>query len=130
MSKRTLEKLIPKAMDAVSDNLLKDKTWVASEYNGYIASMGASIIQAGLLPTIAVFADKGSGAQQDKRQLLKAIHQMLDEPKGDDLLSHTISLQNDRNKLRQLKKQIIERSVALKLAIRTFENKKTNKQDD
>ena len=57
MSKKSIEQKIPKAMN-ILDLTFKDV--IPSSYNGYISSFGASIIQSGLEPTLALFENENA----------------------------------------------------------------------
>ena len=137
--KRTLENMLPVAMDVIGQNLVNKKNKVPAVYNGYISSMGASIIQMGLVPTLVVYANEG----KERKKLLNAIFLLLKEQDAslkkstaNDLLGHAMKIMRDnvsdnRNKrleIRQLKKQIETAAVALKLAIRTFEKDEQNQE--
>ncbi|MBL7786757.1 MAG: hypothetical protein JNM36_12685 [Chitinophagales bacterium] len=122
---KTIEKLIPAAYEAVQEKLVETKDGkkgVPSGYNGYIASLGASIIQMGLLPTIAVFSNENANTQEKRPELLKAIEQVLKIKGG--LFNAVLACQGDRQKSLVLKKAIINASIAIKLSLRTFEKLK------
>ncbi|MEZ4885616.1 MAG: type III-B CRISPR module-associated protein Cmr5 [Chitinophagales bacterium] len=128
--KKKLEKLIPQAVKAVDDVLEKDGS-VPKAYNGYISSMGASIIQMGLLPTLAFYSygsDDNKRTKESRPKLLKAILQVIAPTVAAEgkvkLLDYAIAWDADVNKdLRQLQKQITLAAIAIKLAIRTFDLK-------
>uniref|UniRef100_UPI00359F2A1E type III-B CRISPR module-associated protein Cmr5 n=1 Tax=Porphyromonas loveana TaxID=1884669 RepID=UPI00359F2A1E len=91
---------------------------------GYINSLGANIIQSGLLPTL-IFYNK------EKRELwLKALYYMWCESEPQDLNVPTAIIRELINKkggkLSEItlnpedEKRILEYAVALKLAARTF----------
>lgn len=123
---RRLDDLIPLALDAAKKHLERGRGFIPSEYNGYIASFGASVIQAGLKPAVAFNERKSESSSEDKRPLMRAIlHILLAQGKGNDgkladdasLLSHILQRPEEE---RQLKRRILDAATALKLAIRTF----------
>ena len=122
MSKKNIEKYIPKAIE-VLNNTFKNGT-IPSSYNGYISSFGASVIQSGLLPTIALFENQNANTQEKKELLTNLILQILDNTKteNDTLLEYV--LQNGKDSLKQ---QILDISIAIKLSIRTFKLDKGQK---
>ncbi len=126
--KKAIENLIPSAVQAVQQ--LKTGNYIPSEYNGYIASLGASIVQMGLLPTIAVFSDRDSGSLKNKNKLLKVILDVLRDdinvrPQLKNTLFETVlALHNQPDKLLQLRNAITNASIAIKLSMRTYEMKK------
>ena len=102
--------------------------------------MGASIIQSGLIPTLAFYSDtdkdnnKNSGGDEPKQYLLDIIGDMLGHK---NLFGYALSLKegdNPQKRLRKLKRDVIHVSIALKLVLRTFkmvESKKTdNKKEE
>ena len=121
---KKVEKYIEKAIKQVEDNLKQDNNKVLNVYNGYISSMGASIIQSGLLPTLAAFeSTKKDGKAGDKMQIIKSILNIIKIDAGDSsnetsLLKYVMS---KPEKTEYYKEKIINIGIALKLAIRTFE---------
>jgi CRISPR-associated protein Cmr5 len=102
---------------------------IPSAYNGYISSFGASIIQSGLMPTLALFENENNQdkTKEDKSVLGKHILKILDKRHEDDsLLRYAIYYQGNQAILKQ---NIIDISIALKLTIRTFKLKK-GKEDE
>ncbi len=116
MSKKNIEKYIPKAMEVLNDTFSDGK--FPSSYNGYISSFGASIIQSGLLPTLALFENKDANTKEKKQLLTNLILKILDNNHQENtLLQYVLSSKDDKN---YLKKQILDISIAIKLSIRTF----------
>ena len=127
---KQVEKFIPPAVQLIKDHLAtgEGKLVVPSVYKGYISSMGASIIMSGLLPTLAFYNTDGDNSSSEKarRPLLNVLHGLLkDRHEGLDrhgLFEHAIGLQEAKRHaaLRQLKEEVIQASIAVKLALRTF----------
>jgi len=118
MSKKNIEKYIPQALEAVKELRKKlNKEEIPSEFNSYISSFGASIIQSGLLPTIAMYQHKSDNRAYDITLIPSMILHILDKnKKNSTLLEYAI----DHKDKTWLKDQILDISVALKLSIRTF----------
>jgi len=136
MSKKNIENYIPKAIKAIEkifEEEIKNGS-IPNEYKGYISSFGASLIQSGLKPTLALF-------EKDKEDYLKAQKDSLKEEKSfkykiiliiletknisaDSLLRYVIEEEEKNHKSeRGLKEDIKDLSIAIKLAIRTFKFK-------
>lgn len=132
--KKRIEKLFPAALDAIDEILLggDENKLIDSEYQGYISSFGASVMQMGMLPTLAVYADEGSGASRDRRKLLKILAKVLVSSAssfqykqaiiahGNDLFKTAVQgllSQSERNTLQE---HLLDASVAVKLCLRTF----------
>lgn len=118
MSKKQIENYIPTVMEILGK---KFSNGVApKEFNGYISSFGASIVQSGLKPTVALFENKDASTAQDKSCLTKIILEVLGG-EGDSLLRYI--LESGENEA-LLKQKIIDIAVAIKLSIRTFKLEK------
>lgn len=132
----TINKLIPKAIQAIKDSKMANNSNVVNkEFKGYISSMGASILQTGLLATIAFYANDDNKKAKSSF-LLKAIFliikpnnnnnnklitYVINQSKKDANLPDNVSLDNlDFDKLYLMEEQITNALIALKLALRTF----------
>jgi len=116
MNKKSLENLIPDAINIIEEEFKGKK--IPKEFNGYISSFGASIIQSGLKATVANYENQNSSSNQDKKILTKMILKLIDKEQETTLLKYIIeSKEIDFI----LKKQIKTAAIAIKLAIRTFE---------
>jgi CRISPR-associated protein Cmr5 len=124
---KTVEKMIPFAIKAVKKSKMEEenkKGVVNKAYKGYISSLGAGIIQSGLLPTLAMY--KGNEDSDKKKantgKLLNAIMYVIkeyyhpSERNNNDLFNYALEAR-DQEKAKQ---EILNASIALKLAIRTF----------
>ena len=149
--KREVEILIPAALRAVEGNLLKDEQEKIAykEYDGYAASLGAAIRMSGLLPALSFYSDVHKGTSMPRRYtLLVAILETLGEkvPEGTlkagrELLRRVISevygasvftagrnqalptmKQAGKERLTEWEDRILHASVALKLALRSYQH--------
>ena len=122
MSKKSIEQKIPKAMN-ILDLTFKDV--IPSSYNGYISSFGASIIQSGLEPTLALSENENASTLEKKQLLPKLILNILDENSTEtSLLKYVLNRPNEKQ---YLKREILDIAIAIKLCIRTFKLEKPNK---
>lgn len=129
MNKKTIQGLIPRAMQAIEGVGIvgKDKKF-KKVHEGYINALGPNIIQSGLLPTL-IFYNK------DERKLwLKALYYMeiisndidptaiiqLIIKEGDSESRQEKTLKELEGKAKEWERKILEYAVALKLALRTF----------
>jgi len=118
MSKRAIEKYIPQVLEVLDAHYPNGV--ISSAYSGYIASFGASIIQSGLKPTLAFFENENNeeNTKESRVVLNRHILKVLDKNhKDDSLLRYVITYRGNQELLKQ---NIIDISIALKLAIRTF----------
>jgi len=124
---KRIRNLIPFAIEAAEKHLLKEDNTIAKEMNGYISSFGASIISSGLLPTIIFYSQEGK-SEGNRTTFIKALEMMCIDKEllgQDEKLTSTIKdIYNSKPKMSQLKNFIMDASVALKLAIRTFPKSK------
>ena len=124
---KRIEKLIPDAIEIAREKLSKGKTTMPKGYKSAISSFGASILQAGILPTVAFYSEKGE-SEINRPFLLDAIftlikkqtQQTINEGK---LIEYVVKNKNDK----RIKQKILDSAIALKLAIRTFELVDTKK---
>jgi len=114
MSKRNIEAYIPKVLEVLDRTFTEGV--VPSAYNGYISSFGASIMQSGLLPTLALFENTNASTKENKEYLSYLIVQVL---RGNDDDVSLLRYVLDGNE-QLLKKEILDISIAIKLSIRTF----------
>lgn len=125
---KKINELIPKALEAIKSSKMADNSdLVDKEYKGYIASMGASIIQSGLLATLAFYSNEQSGSADKRLKLMKAIVKtILNANSEKKILDYVlIGSHNGTNKyeIDKFEKKISDALIALKLAIRTFKQK-------
>ena len=123
MSKKRIEKYIPKAIEVLDKTFTDGK--IPSAYNGYISSFGASVLQSGLLPTLSLFESTNSSAKENKEYLTYIIFQILTNREDDiSLLRFVLS-----NNQELLKPQIMDIAIAIKLSIRTFKLDRGDKDE-
>lgn len=124
MSKKNIEKYIPTALKVLQETF---GDTIPSSYNGYISSFGASIMQSGLKPTLALFENENANTLEKKKLLTSVILEIL-EPSASEtsLLKYVINSKDDEI---HLKKQILDISIAIKLTIRTFKLEKGTKNE-
>lgn len=127
MNKREVEQYIPKAIDTIKkvmEDLQTDsknkEISLPKEFKGYISSFGASLIQSGLFPTIAFFENENANSQSDRSKITEFIFNILDvngSYKDKKLLDYLLE---NKDRKENLKEDIENIAIALKLAIRTF----------
>jgi CRISPR-associated protein Cmr5 len=125
MNKRRVDDLIPQLIDYINDNNNKIKNSenkIPREFNGYISNFGASIVQSGLLATVAFFSSDNANSNRDRKLLMSLILNIIKEKEkkdeNDTLLNYII---DNKDKIDLIKEEIIDIAVATKLAIRVFE---------
>ncbi len=141
--KKQVEKFIPAALQAVRDVLAQPdidgrKTIVFEEYDGYAASFGASVVTAGLLPTVSFYTNvhKKEKKEEDevkkprRYKMLKALAAILRDNGFTQLTNDETALldfiNTETNRAdRALKADIVAASIALKLALRNFQHIKS-----
>jgi len=124
--KQRIEKYLPKAIEFISEVEIANSDGVVdSRFNGYFSAFGAAIIQSGMKPALAFYANDKT--TKDRSNILKAVYKLIvpeaeqDNPvEAKSLLKYYID--NETNPM--LKHKILDATVALKLAVRTYELKK------
>ena len=132
---KRIEKMIPAAIESITVCGVAQKVGanyeVESEFNGYISTLGASIVSAGLLPTLIFFSNKG-GSKANRPAVIKSIENILKANhylKNDEHLLEKVGVivkSNNNAELARIGELITDAAVALKLAIRTFPEKNQN----
>lgn len=141
MNKKRVETMMIEAMSLLNDErryremfaTTDGKRKIHSRFNGYAASFGPSVIQAGLLQTLAFFCRADRDAEddaegKDRKVVVKLLEDVLAQagylhpvPDGGTLFD-TVREQirerpGDRTRLKSL---VLEASAACKLVMRTF----------
>ena len=106
--KRRIENYIPQALAAIEYVKIPKDNMIAKPFNGYIASFGASIRQAGLLSTV-LFYTNSKNSEEDRSKIIDAIEYIIEE-----------KLTSEVTKKREIKLKVLDAATALKLAIRTY----------
>lgn len=131
--KKRIEKYFEAALQSIrvvlQDN--NEQAIIDREYQGYISAFGASVMQMGLLPTLAFHADEGSDSAKDRRKLLRVLAETLVREnnvisprlrsaltgKEDQLFKVAVA---NQALLPELQEHLLDAAVAIKLCIRTF----------
>jgi len=92
---------------------------VQGEYPPFAASLGATILRSGLLPAIFLYAEQ-SGAGKSKDPLNELILDMIREEGDESKSLKEYILKKNRTEPDRLKKQVLDASIAAKLALRTY----------
>lgn len=122
MSTKHIQKIIPTSIEAAQAHLV-DNGKISSEFNGYISSFGASIISAGLLPSIIFYSQQGDS--QERQKIIAAIEEILKKHDYPDInllkeVERLFKADNKQPEINRLTEKISDAAIALKLAIRTF----------
>jgi CRISPR-associated protein Cmr5 len=152
--KQRFSKLLPEAVNAIREEFGKKNNDgyyvvadpISSEYQGYISSFGASVMQMGLLPTLANFGSQkeSGGSVEDKGRLLNILKAVItckasgispdlkakitdyktQGTEAHSLFGAAVRISGTDNDLIELQAHLLDAAVATKLAIRTFKLKK------
>ncbi|MCD3350624.1 type III-B CRISPR module-associated protein Cmr5 [Clostridium botulinum D/C] len=135
MNKKEVEKYIPLAIISIKEvmsnttNTAEESLELPKEFKGYISSFGAGIIQSGLLPTVAFFEKEDSNSKSYRFKITEMIFKMLAKEKyckDNKLLNYLL----DKEDIEEVKEDIINIAIALKLAMRTFKFSEKEKVGD
>ncbi|MFK7969321.1 MAG: type III-B CRISPR module-associated protein Cmr5 [Bacteroidia bacterium] len=102
----------------------KDKAadaMIEKEYTGYTASLGATIVQCGLLPAIYLYSQT-DGQGKDKTSLLDIIFELIkkDAANDDKECKSLLGYVRKYGSKLSTERHITDAIIALKLAMRTF----------
>ena len=120
------DKYIQTAINALTEASIVDGEGFYKEvFKGYISGLGASIMQAGLLPTV-IFYENSPASEADKSKLIAAIIHVLNTDFGytiNERFSQYILANSKRKEQVKLLKDVEKAVVAIKLALRIFNAK-------
>ena len=116
--KTTVEE-IKKAQEALVESKIVNDGTYKSVFKGYISGFGASLVQAGLLPTV-IFYEAESSEAQERNFLINALKTILGI-KADKLARYILEKgkANDQTFI----KDVAQAMVAMKLALRMYNKK-------
>jgi hypothetical protein len=130
---RKIEYLIPAALEAIDEVFQAEigKDGIPSGYQSAASGFGTTLLQMGLLPTLAVYTDEGSDADIVRKELLKALLYIVKHADSrfgakDQLGQVEALLRTARQPAfpqEEFKEHLLQASVAFKLAIRTYKLK-------
>lgn len=124
MNKR-IERMIPAAYEAVKVKLVNKQGGINKQYNGYISSFGAFVIQSGMLLALIFNHQHDAYTEMDRNLLMNAIRNVVlsdgyNIRRDSNLLDFYRSLENDSRNQKRLAQSILDAATAIKLVIRTF----------
>lgn len=131
MRNKKVDRLLAPAMEIVAEYLEVNDV-VAKEYNGYISSFGATVIQCGIKPATALYLNTNSDSDASKIKLIYCILKLAGVEKltawdnkneselAKDMLIKVLNLCNTRESELEFRQKMTDAAVALKLALRTF----------
>ena len=123
MNKKRVDRCIPHAINAIIEEGICKDNKIPKEFKGYVSSFGASIVQTGLLATIAFYANTNANTKEQRDLVPAAIYSILikdglDTSKGNykNLFEYVAD-----NNTKIVKDKICDAMISLKLALRSFE---------
>lgn len=127
------DKSIGYAVTALRDcNIVIDNCY-SKEFNGYISSLGAAIVQSGLLPAMIFFGSKDASAT-GRDKVVCAVKQVVNlnrKDRNQEQINSEISMAEYclvGVGTSDLLREVTDAAIALKLALRMFEKQK-NKEE-
>ena len=129
---RRVEKYFPDILKMVNKEFYEEikGQGIPSEYKGYISTFGAMVIQNGLIPALAYFEKNDANEKGNRKKIANIVKEFL-KVKGDIRIDDKKKLcqyladevqtkRMSKDKLREIENKVIDVSIALKLALRTF----------
>mgnify|MGYP000825741440 FL=1 len=108
-----------------------EKLYIEKAFRGQISSLGAAVEMGSLLSAVAFFSSQGS-SPTDRTKLMEAIYLLLTGNEKKDIKENETLLryvaQNPNNQ--QLKREVIDAAVAIKLAMNAYELRDVKKGGD
>jgi len=119
---------LPRAFKAIEKVKIDENQFIQrggkipKEYKGYISSLGANIVQAGVKAAITFYEAEESGSKSDRRLINAAIKYILTNPDPEPVHYDDCRLTDQLNNadIQQKALEILDAATALKLALRTY----------
>lgn len=110
---------IANALSALTQNgiVSKDGSY-SKEFNGYISSFGASLVQSGLLPTVIFFENKDASSNEDRTLVISALKQMIGIGNEPSMAKYIIKEKKANDQV--FVNNVTRAMTAMKLALRMY----------
>jgi CRISPR type III-B/RAMP module-associated protein Cmr5 len=120
---KKVESLIPGAIESIKNKIGNQGYTIPSEYNGYINRFGISVRQSGIIPTLAFYSKKAQAGEEDRSRILDVLLELLKILKSDysNYKSLLFLVLENMNHIEVVQRDIIAAAIAVKLAIRVFQ---------
>jgi CRISPR-associated protein Cmr5 len=121
MDKRKIDNLIPRAYEVLDTEGIVIGKELNNAWRGQIASFGAAISMGSLIAAVSVFS-KQAQSDVDRSKLMQAIYRLLPDTKDDTVNEDAlfIHVRDNMNKEEQIKEEILNATIALKLAMNLY----------
>lgn len=123
MNKKYVNDKLPCAIDAIKKCGIADKEdKVDKTYRGQISSFGAAVAMGSFKAAVAFFSDKGS-ASVDRFKLIQAMDYVVgggEKVNDAKVICKNILSMSDPLETEKLKTQYLDASIAIKLAMNTY----------
>ena len=140
MDKKRMTQLIKLADKVLVNSGIKtgNSNNIKDSYNGQTSAFGVTVLMSGLVPALVIYYQDASDTREiNRRTILEAIGQMIGQDKAasmiiaerpmnqsirnaDTLLRTAIKCADNQKQLKQLSREVIECTTALKQIIRTY----------
>ena len=119
---KQIERYIPIAIDLIDDFILKDANVVAPEWDNCVSNFGAAMRQMGMLTAVTAFSLGSEASKVSKKNLMRYLLRIIRLEQGSVLPAEQDLLTEVRNNPsdKMLQRQIIDATIAMKLALRLF----------
>ena len=110
MRKANIESYIPRALEVLNGEFEDE---ISKTYVGYISAFGVSLVQIGLLPTVALH-------EKDERKIINILVLSVYDATVENMTLLEYIVSRPESEHDQIKEKLKEIAVALKLCMRTF----------
>jgi CRISPR-associated protein Cmr5 len=133
---KQVNNLLSYADEALKNEIVHNNK-IEEVFKGYVSSFGALVIQNGLPAALAINLKTDTSEGKQRKKVIDAIAAVLsksgiyDSYTSERMLKESCNLSRDNNsrRLRILKQNILDASIALKLMMRTYEFIETKKTE-
>jgi CRISPR-associated protein Cmr5 len=124
---KSVNKLLGSADRLIQSSEFYDRKTATIEevYKGYVASLGATVIMSGLVPTLAFYIE-----DPKRKKVMDVVARLAGENAGATALLNLYKAEQNRDVLRMATERIVNASIALKIMMRTYKFVAPNDDDD
>jgi len=129
MNKGIINEEITYAYDALAKCKIANDGKIKKTFRGQISTFGAAVTMGSLLPAIAFFSDNGEASVERKRLMEAILFVLKKRDSGISEASLFDYVSKRKNTELQCKEDILNATIALKLAMNLYELTKEEKKE-
>ena len=129
---KRIERYIPIAINVVEDLILHEYNIVAPEWDNCVSNFGAAIRQMGMLTAVTAFSQDSDRTKVSKKDMMHYLLRIILTADGKvcEVDQQLLPIVQEQPANKMLQRQIVDATIALKLALRLFIENLKNEEED